>query len=74
MSNPGAQLYHFVNGRMDIEAKPECEPTCYMSKLTAHGDRADITVTAEHPIAERARAARRSWRAWWRKCLWSLFG
>lgn len=72
MSDPGAQLYHFVNGRMDIEKEPTCDATCFSSSMLAMGDRAGITVTARHRVAEEARAERRTWRAGLRRFLWSL--
>jgi hypothetical protein len=73
MSNPGAQLYHFVNGRMDIEQKPDCEATCFSSRMLAMGDSAGIKETARHRVAEQARAQRQHWRARWHKFFWSHF-
>jgi hypothetical protein len=73
MGNPGAQMYHFVNGRMDIEAKSECDSTCVFPKMLAMGDRAGVEVTAPHRIASDARTQRRRWSAGWRKFLWSFY-
>jgi hypothetical protein len=72
MSNPGAQLFHFVNGRMEIEEKFECEPTCYYRKLVAVGDHAGLTLTGRHAAAELARASRTSWLRRLQQFAWQL--
>lgn len=71
MSNPGAQLYHFVNGGLETEPKYSCDDTCFYRTVVAAGDRAGITTTSHHQAAEQARADRQTWRAsvhrwWWR--------
>src|SRR5207248_2425841 len=53
--SPGAQLYHFVPGSLDAPDFGRCERTCPYRSLTARGDRAGITVTGRHAVAERSR-------------------
>jgi hypothetical protein len=72
ISNPGAQLYHFVNGRMEVDEHFQCEPTCYYKNLIAVGDHAAMTMTGRHAVAELARARRRSWRHFFRRVVWKL--
>lgn len=60
ISNPGAQQYHFVNGRMDIEAVHDCDASCIYPQLVAAGDRVGVVMTAQHPLAEKARASRKT--------------
>lgn len=63
VSNPGAQLFHFVTGRLDIEPNPVCNSTCCFPALEAKGDRAGVTVTGQHRAAEAARSRRRGFGA-----------
>lgn len=71
LADPGAQLYHFVPGRLDVDGRP-CQPGCYFSSLAARGDHAGVSFTGRHLAAERARQdargtkERRGWvaRAW----------
>ena len=44
-SNPGAQIYHFVGGFMELDAKTECEPSCLFLPLIATGDACGFVVT-----------------------------
>ena len=78
MGNVGAQVYHFVDGSLDKEKERACNQTCFFSTVIARGDRAGVSCTARHPLAEEARAARvippqvgarAGWRDWVRR-LW----
>jgi hypothetical protein len=60
IASPGAQIYHFVPGNLDIPITCACEATCIYPSLTAKGDRAGVTVTGRHPIAEHRRSERRT--------------
>jgi hypothetical protein len=60
IASPGAQTYHFVPGNLDAPITGACEPTCIYPSLTGKGDRAGVTVTGKHPIAERRRSERRT--------------
>jgi molybdopterin-synthase adenylyltransferase len=60
MSNPGAQLYHFVTGTLEAEEEWTCRETCIFPGLVAKGDRAGLSFTGKHPRAEAERAARRT--------------
>jgi molybdopterin-synthase adenylyltransferase len=64
ISNPGAQMYHFVPGKLDTNVKG-CDDTCLFPGLTARGESAG-NMTARHIVAETARTQRqrlqRSWR------------
>lgn len=66
ISNPGAQMYHFTPGRLDIDKKDDCIAGCYLRQLISLGDHANIKVTGRHQIAEEARIKRqqlqRSWK------------
>mgnify|MGYP001239256888 CR=1 FL=1 len=74
MSNPGAQIYHFVNSRLETEPRHSCDKTCFYRTVIAAGDRAGITTTSRHLAAELARADRRTWRATIRRWGWGLRG
>lgn len=51
----GAQIYHAVNGRLDVDLRP-CEERClYSGRFLARGDRTGIEVTGRHGAAEEAR-------------------
>ncbi len=72
IANPGAQIYHFVNGRLDIEHVPTCDPTCYFPTVLAQGDRSGANPIARHPVAELARAGRTGLRATIRRLKWMM--
>ena len=38
LSNPGAQLYHFVTGMLDTESTDSCKPTCLFKDHIGSGD------------------------------------
>ncbi|HEX7706265.1 MAG TPA: hypothetical protein VF701_07400, partial [Thermoanaerobaculia bacterium] len=59
ITSPGAQVYHFVPGNLDTPVTYGCETTCVYPSLTGKGDRAGVTVTGKHPIAEQRRSDRR---------------
>jgi len=59
VSNAGAQTYHFVPGFFEEPNFVGCESTCLYPSFIARGDRAGITVTGCHRIAESARSKRR---------------
>lgn len=58
VSTPGAQNYHFVLGRLDVDPRCFCHEACAFPGLTARGDRAGLVVTAPHGAAEEARRRR----------------
>ncbi len=45
MSNPGAQLYHFVGGFMEKPVFGDCSAECLFSSLIALGDTCGVVVT-----------------------------
>jgi molybdopterin-synthase adenylyltransferase len=58
LANPGAQTYHFVGGRLDVDTRG-CELDCpFAGRLLGTGDDAGDGMLGEHPAAERARAER----------------
>lgn len=57
IGNPGAQHYHFVPGRLDIDTS-SCEPTCPYTSLVSSGDSAGLLVTGRHVAAEASRTTR----------------
>jgi hypothetical protein len=57
VSNPGAQMYHFVTGSLDTDLAG-CRASCLFGDLTARGDRAGFEVTGAHAAAEKARRSR----------------
>jgi hypothetical protein len=59
LSNPGAQMYHFVTGTLDRD-ESTCEPNCIYTSWIAQGDRTGVEVTGVHPAAEEARRQRRA--------------
>jgi molybdopterin-synthase adenylyltransferase len=65
VSNPGAQMYHFVTGDLDCEFQV-CNDGCPYAGSTAKGDRTGLVMTARHRAAELARAlpAPRPQRTW----------
>lgn len=74
MSNPGAQSYHFVNSRLETESNPNCDKTCYYPSVIGWGDRAGVSMTGRHVVAEQARAERRTWRSKIKRWWWNRFG
>lgn len=58
VADPGAQLYHFTTGEIDIERKRQCDATCSYPGLTALGEDTGLVVTAESKTAESARESR----------------
>ncbi len=54
---PGAQMYHFIPGHLDID-RSGCNDNCIYTKLIALGDRSSVTVTARDRVAEEARKTR----------------
>jgi molybdopterin/thiamine biosynthesis adenylyltransferase len=59
LSNPGAQIYHFVTSTLDKDELEECKPNCLFPSYIAMGDAAPIKVTGRHAVAENARAEQR---------------
>ena len=49
LSNPGAQLYHFVGGHMEPPDFAPCHPECQFPELAALGDACGIVVTGSRP-------------------------
>ena len=58
VSNVGQQTYHFVVGRMDVNQHPECGDHCYVQTQVGKGDKADVVLYDDHPVARRTRDAR----------------
>ena len=58
MGNVAAQLYHFVDGSLDKENERRCNASCFFSTVIARGDRAGVSCTSRHRLAEEARASR----------------
>lgn len=58
LNNPGAQIYHFVNARLEQDELECCKPTCLYPTFLAQGDNSTIKVTGRHQRAEEARAKR----------------
>jgi molybdopterin-synthase adenylyltransferase len=59
VSDPGAQMYHFVPGLFDRPNFDPCKPHCpFSSLLLGRGDSSEITVSGAHSAAERCRAER----------------
>lgn len=65
ISNPGAQIYHFVTGGLDADYDA-CDENCPYPRLVARGDHSGLGVTGRHPAAERARGERAAPRRGWR--------
>jgi hypothetical protein len=60
LSDPGAQLYHFVTGNLSVSRR-SCCPACVFPALVGKGDRTGLIVTGHHAAAMRAREDRRTW-------------
>ena len=71
ISDPGAQMYHFVTAQLDTERHEGCKSECIYPSLLAKGDRSEIEVTSGHSRAEQAREERaryhKTWAYWWHK-------
>lgn len=52
----GQQMFHFVNGKMDIEKTESCCSNCYFSEIIGKGDSLDIVVYGKHTKAEEVRS------------------
>ncbi|MEO8393347.1 MAG: ThiF family adenylyltransferase [Chloroflexota bacterium] len=70
LSNPGAQMYHFVTASLDKDELEVCKPNCLYPPLIAKGDYAEISVTSRHLRAEQARAEWRYVPRIWYARLW----
>jgi molybdopterin-synthase adenylyltransferase len=73
-SDPGHQMYHFVEGGILDSKRDSCKATCPYPSLTAHGDQSGVDFTGRHRIAERARRrrAKRSLSSELRSVLWRI--
>lgn len=60
LSDPGAQIYHFVTATLDQDSRESCNSNCLYPSYVALGDDAPITVTSLHKFAENARAKRQA--------------
>jgi hypothetical protein len=72
VSKTGAQLYHFVTGRLDHDFSG-CNEGCLFPGVTAKGDLSGLVMTGRHRAAEDARhqtTAAASGRSWFRRWLW----
>lgn len=67
IADPGAQMYHFVTGGLDVE-HGGCDANCRSTILTSLGDYAKVEVTGRHRAAELARKSRKrvdqGWLTW----------
>lgn len=70
LSNPGAQMYHFVISTLGIDELVDCKSSCLFPTYMAMGDGAEITVTSRHIRAEQARAEWRHIPQAWYTRLW----
>ena len=59
---PGAQLYHFIPGIMDID-ETGCNPNCLYPTFIALGDAAPISCIGRDRRAEKAREERQKYQA-----------
>lgn len=66
LANPGAQRYHFVTGKLEIDKLDQCKPGCFVNSLVATGDCAPVKVTGKHKVAEQARKQRQQFQRTWR--------
>lgn len=57
-SDVGQQTFHFVTGRLDVDPHPACQEHCYVQTQAGKGDKADVVLYGDHPVAMQARAAR----------------
>jgi len=72
ISNPGAQLYHFVNGNMEVPQFGKCKATCEFPSLIASGDDCYIQAqstgprsTVQHKNTESIKPLAANHAAWW---------
>ncbi len=61
-SNPGTQNYHFITATLDSDWNKKCNPKCAFLQLVARGDRAGISITGEHKVAEMKREERKQFK------------
>ena len=66
LSNPGAQLYHFVGSFMEKSPPSSCRPNCPFCALVASGDDCGIPVTGARPSSRRTAEPLPRKEAWWR--------
>ena len=60
ISDVGAQIYHFVDGSLDVERGQQCEQNCDFPKFVGKGDAGGLPVTGVDIAAAKARAAYRA--------------
>jgi molybdopterin/thiamine biosynthesis adenylyltransferase len=70
ISNPGAQMYHFVTACLETDELTACKPGCLYASYVGIGDSVPITVTSRHAVAEEARAVRQKISQTWYLHLW----
>lgn len=56
LSNPGAQLYHFVGSTMDASPLKQCKPGCSFPGVVALGDDCGVAARGNAPPGSRAPA------------------
>lgn len=66
LSNPGAQMYHFVTADLEQDKREACTDNCLYPGYIARGDSATIKVTNRHLKAEQARADRQQYHRTWK--------
>ncbi len=78
LSNPGAQLYHFVGSEMEPPRFGGCDENCVFPSLVASGDDSGIPITGPRPIslqtvtigdAKQRNDAARAAPRWWHRFL-----
>jgi molybdopterin-synthase adenylyltransferase len=56
ISNVGQQIYHFVDGTIDLERETSCYENCYFPTAVAKGDSEGLPITGKDPGAAKLRA------------------
>lgn len=66
LSNPGAQIYHFVGSQMEPPLFGACKPNCPFPGLVAMGDDSGILVTGHRPGCDQPETKSISCLSWMR--------
>lgn len=64
LSNPGAQIYHFVGSQMEPPQFGVCKPNCPFPGLVAMGDDSGIAVTGPRPFPDEIESDQLSQSSW----------
>jgi len=61
----GEQIYHFVDGSLDIARNKKCYDGCYFPSIIGKGDSEELPITGVDPGASKVRASEQRKKRFW---------